>query len=483
MKKKLLLSSVAALTLFAAYNTSSAAESSVYDVFNPAAKPKNLLEAVKEAEEFGKVDLDAINRESALLQRRQQAVNVLRDANQKVKDAEQAVEDSEKEYKFYLAELEKAANALSEAESKAKDAKVLKEKLEVIKHNNLGKLAQDRAEHARVEQEVKELHQAQKNLATELAGAKTDVKSHDAKKPIEGTPAVKVAEYEARKLQLETHVTNVETQKTIVDRKTTAKEKKLAELAKDIETEEQRDADLDLAIARLTKIAGSLEDLNPDSDENSLNSTLNRTNPALTPEEVVLKALQTLRNNVKEIQAKLNEAIDARALAKTDLKNAKVYYEEKLEAAKREFAEQKVAFNLDEALAVDTPSTVFVKSFGWNKDEAGNWTYVLDSKGKLAEGWVNDAGSWYYLDPATHVMKKWWVQVEGTWYYLNGSGVMQTGWLNDNGTWYYLEASGAMKANQWFEVDGKWYHVDASGALSVNTTVDGYNVNENGEWV
>ncbi len=60
---------------------------------------------------------------------------------------------------------------------------------------------------------------------------------------------------------------------------------------------------------------------------------------------------------------------------------------------------------------------------------------------------------------------------------------MQTGWLQDNGTWYYLEASGAMKANQWFEVGGKWYHVDATGALSVNTTVDGYNVNENGEWV
>ena len=60
---------------------------------------------------------------------------------------------------------------------------------------------------------------------------------------------------------------------------------------------------------------------------------------------------------------------------------------------------------------------------------------------------------------------------------------MQTGWLQDNGTWYYLEGSGAMKANQWFEVDGKWYHVEASGALSVNTVVDGYTVNANGEWV
>ena len=80
-------------------------------------------------------------------------------------------------------------------------------------------------------------------------------------------------------------------------------------------------------------------------------------------------------------------------------------------------------------------------------------------------------------------MKKWWVQVEGTWYYLNGSGAMQTGWLQNNETWYFFEDSGAMKASQWFEVDGKWYYVDGTGALSVNTTVDGYTVNEKGEWI
>ena len=117
---------------------------------------------------------------------------------------------------------------------------------------------------------------------------------------------------------------------------------------------------------------------------------------------------------------------------------------------------------------------------GWVSAENGSWSYLKD--GVKATGWLQDAGSWYYLGQ-DGVMKKWWVQVDGTWYYLNGSGAMQTGWLQDNGSWYYLEASGALKVNQWFEVDGKWYHVDASGALSVNTTVDGYKVNANGEWV
>ncbi|HET1825207.1 TPA: hypothetical protein VQ560_000900, partial [Streptococcus pneumoniae] len=53
----------------------------------------------------------------------------------------------------------------------------------------------------------------------------------------------------------------------------------------------------------------------------------------------------------------------------------------------------------------------------------------------------------------------------------------------DGDTWYYLEASGAMKASQWFKVSDKWYYVNGLGALAVNTTVDGYKVNANGEWV
>ena len=116
---------------------------------------------------------------------------------------------------------------------------------------------------------------------------------------------------------------------------------------------------------------------------------------------------------------------------------------------------------------------------GWVKDNQG-WKYEVNSK--LVTGWVQDNGKWYFFGQ-DNLMKKWWVQDNGTWYFLNGAGEMQTGWLQDNGTWYYLEGSGAMKANQWFEVDGKWYHVDASGALSVNTVVDGYTVNANGEWV
>ncbi|WP_172923992.1 N-acetylmuramoyl-L-alanine amidase family protein, partial [Streptococcus sp. 636] len=53
----------------------------------------------------------------------------------------------------------------------------------------------------------------------------------------------------------------------------------------------------------------------------------------------------------------------------------------------------------------------------------------------------------------------------------------------DNGSWYYLNSNGDMKVCQWFQVSGKWYYVDASGMLAVNTTVNGYRVNANGELV
>ncbi|SBO89165.1 hypothetical protein SP20007_1997 [Streptococcus pneumoniae] len=59
---------------------------------------------------------------------------------------------------------------------------------------------------------------------------------------------------------------------------------------------------------------------------------------------------------------------------------------------------------------------------------------------------------------------------------------MVTGWLQNNGSWYYLNANGSM-ATDWVKDGDTWYYLEASGALAVNTTVDSYRVNANGEWV
>ena len=135
--------------------------------------------------------------------------------------------------------------------------------------------------------------------------------------------------------------------------------------------------------------------------------------------------------------------------------------------------------NAEVDLVLEKTDSYNVVKDQWVQEEAG-WKYYANNK--EVTGWKQIEGKWYFFN-AEGVSQKWWVQDNGTWYYLNGSGEMQTGWLQDNGTWYYLEGSGALKVSQGFEVNGKWYYVDATGALAVNTTVDGYTVNANGEWV
>ena len=98
----------------------------------------------------------------------------------------------------------------------------------------------------------------------------------------------------------------------------------------------------------------------------------------------------------------------------------------------------------------------------WQEEEKG-WRYII-VKGRMGFG------------------SEGWLKYQNNWYYLDKESLMMTGWVQDNGNWYYLDESGAMKTG-WFEVGGKWYYSYASGVLAVNTTIDGYTVNGNGEWV
>ena len=103
------------------------------------------------------------------------------------------------------------------------------------------------------------------------------------------------------------------------------------------------------------------------------------------------------------------------------------------------------------------------------------------SNNGLTVGWKKINGSWYYFK-SDGSKATGWLKDGSTWYYLKLSGEMQTGWLKENGVWYYLDSSGAMKTG-WYQVSGKWYYSYSSGELAVNTIVDGYTVNHNGEWI
>ena len=114
---------------------------------------------------------------------------------------------------------------------------------------------------------------------------------------------------------------------------------------------------------------------------------------------------------------------------------------------------------------------------GWNQYD-GAW-YYLNNSSSLATGWIQDNDNWYYLnDDGT--MATGWLKDKDVWYHLKDNGAMATGWIQDDGAWYYLNDNGSM-ATGWYRVGEEWYYSYSSGELAVNTTIDGYRVNEKGE--
>ena len=140
-----------------------------------------------------------------------------------------------------------------------------------------------------------------------------------------------------------------------------------------------------------------------------------------------------------------------------------------------------------------------VTSGVWQLDENGWWLktatgyaknewvsleskwYYFNEEGYAVVGWVQVADKWYYLNSDCQ-METGWVQSENKWYFLNSNGDMKTGWIELNGQWYFLNNSGSM-ATGWNFISEKWYFLNDNGDMAYSTTVDGYTVNDMGEWI
>lgn len=98
--------------------------------------------------------------------------------------------------------------------------------------------------------------------------------------------------------------------------------------------------------------------------------------------------------------------------------------------------------------------------------------------------WVNVNGEWQYNDALGNPLKgKWFYDNNYKHeYYLNDDGIMAKGWLNLNGNWYYLNSKGE-KQTGWQYINEKWYFLYDTGVMAANTTINGYAVNADGEWV
>ena len=97
--------------------------------------------------------------------------------------------------------------------------------------------------------------------------------------------------------------------------------------------------------------------------------------------------------------------------------------------------------------------------------------------------WIKNSNSWSYADETGKYISNSWKEINYKWYHFNKDAVMDTGWYKDNNSkWYYLNLDGSMKTG-WFRDDNlKWYYLKNNGEMAVSECIDGFWVNENGEW-
>ena len=140
------------------------------------------------------------------------------------------------------------------------------------------------------------------------------------------------------------------------------------------------------------------------------------------------------------------------------------------------------------------------KKNNWFK-ESGKW-YYNDLSGNLvrnrwvgryylkadasmaASEWIYDEDykGWFYVDSTGSYVEKAW---QGEYYLKRGGYMAKNEWVFDSqyDSWYYLNQDGKYARNQWIKDGDKWYYLLADGKLAKNMTINGYKVNEKGEWV
>lgn len=135
----------------------------------------------------------------------------------------------------------------------------------------------------------------------------------------------------------------------------------------------------------------------------------------------------------------------------------------------------------------------FKESWKWYyNDLSGNlvrnrWVgrYYLKADASMAASeWIYDEDykSWFYVDSTGSYVEKAW---QGEYYLKRGGYMAKSEWVFDSqyDSWYYLNQDGKYARNQWIKDGDKWYYLLANGKLAKNMTINGYKVNEKGEWV
>ena len=119
---------------------------------------------------------------------------------------------------------------------------------------------------------------------------------------------------------------------------------------------------------------------------------------------------------------------------------------------------------------------VFTKN--WFKLPNGKWTILGEN---IKSSWVKDGNYWFYMDDNSELAENQWIYIGGKWYFAKAGGyIAENEWIPYKEKWYYAVSGGAIVQSAWKNIGGKFYHFGTDGDLSVNTSVDGYQVDANG---
>lgn len=119
---------------------------------------------------------------------------------------------------------------------------------------------------------------------------------------------------------------------------------------------------------------------------------------------------------------------------------------------------------------------VFTKN--WFKLPNGKWTILGEN---IKSSWVKDGNYWFYMDNNSELADNQWIYIGGKWYFAKAGGyIAENEWISYKEKWYYAVSGGAIAQSAWENIGGKFYHFGTDGDLSVNTSVDGYQVDADG---
>ena len=128
---------------------------------------------------------------------------------------------------------------------------------------------------------------------------------------------------------------------------------------------------------------------------------------------------------------------------------------------------------------------------------AGDKTYYFNAEGKAAAGWTSIDGVDFYFN-GEHVLQNEWTTIDGKRYFLQHgvpvrgpvyiddkyynfgeTGYLQEGWVSWRGQKFYNKKDGTVVTG-WKTIDGNRYYFDSTGMMVINTTIDGYNIDNDG---